>query len=214
MEIALVLLALVLVAAVAGLVVRSPPAEVAAPPPPVDAPPPLDAPVRRHRRGDDPHVLRGISEIRGFFRTNQTPIYFVSPTAFNLLGIDRWVRNFHYVNYFDSFDGHAPERVRARASAAVPRVRVDRGDLQLPARRTRRSPTWSSTRGGGGKACFLMFDERDRGAGRRARPEGRVPAAPSCGTGSTPRSSPRSSATRRACRACRTCSAAPTTTPS
>ena len=37
--------------------------------------------------------LRGISEIRAFFRTNQTPIYFVSPTAFNLLGIDRWVRN-------------------------------------------------------------------------------------------------------------------------
>ena len=33
-------------------------------------------------------TLRGISEIRAFFRTNQTPIYFVSPTAFNLLGIE------------------------------------------------------------------------------------------------------------------------------
>ncbi len=52
--------------------------------------------------------LRGISEIRAFFRTNQTPIYFVSPTAFNLLGIDRWVRNLFYVNYFDSFEGTHP----------------------------------------------------------------------------------------------------------
>jgi hypothetical protein len=41
--------------------------------------------------------LRGISEIRAFLRTNETPVFFVSPTAFNLLGIDRWVRNFFYV---------------------------------------------------------------------------------------------------------------------
>ena len=33
--------------------------------------------------------LNGIAEIRTFFRTNQQPIYFVGPTAFNLLGIDR-----------------------------------------------------------------------------------------------------------------------------
>jgi biotin carboxylase len=55
-----------------------------------------------------PETLRGISDIRAFFRTNQTPIYFISPTAFNLLGIDRWLRNFFYVNYFDSFDGTHP----------------------------------------------------------------------------------------------------------
>jgi hypothetical protein len=53
-------------------------------------------------------TLRGISEIRGFFRNNRTPVYFVSPTAFNLLGIDRWVRNFFFLNYFDSFDGRHP----------------------------------------------------------------------------------------------------------
>ena len=43
-----------------------------------------------------------------FFRTNETPIYFVSATAFNLLGIDRWVRNFKFINYYDSFDGWHP----------------------------------------------------------------------------------------------------------
>jgi biotin carboxylase len=52
--------------------------------------------------------LTGISEIRTFFRTNEQPIYFVGPTAFNLLGIDRWVRNFQYVVYYDSWDGQHP----------------------------------------------------------------------------------------------------------
>lgn len=53
-------------------------------------------------------MLNGISEIRTFFRTNTQPIYFVGPTAFNLLGIDRWVRNFQYVVYYDSWDGKHP----------------------------------------------------------------------------------------------------------
>lgn len=53
-------------------------------------------------------MLNGISEIRTFFRTNTQPIYFFGPTAFNLLGIDRWVRNFQYVVYYDSWDGKHP----------------------------------------------------------------------------------------------------------
>ena len=52
--------------------------------------------------------LNGIAEIRTFFRTNSQPIYFVGPTAFNLLGIDRWVRNFQYIAYYDSWDGPHP----------------------------------------------------------------------------------------------------------
>ena len=43
-------------------------------------------------------TLKGIPEIRAHFRTNETPVYFVSPTAFNLLGIDRWLRGFFYLN--------------------------------------------------------------------------------------------------------------------
>lgn len=55
-----------------------------------------------------PDRLAGIPEIRSFFRTNSQPIYFVGPTAFNLLGIDRWVRNFSYIAYYDSWDGRHP----------------------------------------------------------------------------------------------------------
>jgi hypothetical protein len=52
--------------------------------------------------------LRNISEVRHFFRTNEVPIYFVGATPFNLLGLDRWVRNFSYVSYYDGWDGAHP----------------------------------------------------------------------------------------------------------
>ncbi|MGB3674147.1 MAG: biotin carboxylase, partial [Candidatus Nanopelagicales bacterium] len=56
----------------------------------------------------DRRFLNGLSEIRAFFRTNTEPVYFFGPTAFNLLGIDRFVRNFNYVAYYDSWDGSHP----------------------------------------------------------------------------------------------------------
>ena len=58
--------------------------------------------------------IRGISEIRHFFRTNDTPIYFVGATPFNLLGLDRWVRNFTYVTYYDAWDGAHPRVITPR----------------------------------------------------------------------------------------------------
>jgi biotin carboxylase len=61
-----------------------------------------------HVPGTSRRRLRGISEIRSFFRTNTSPVYFFGPTAFNLLGIDRWTRNFSYVVYYDSWDGAHP----------------------------------------------------------------------------------------------------------
>src|SRR5947209_10068043 len=72
---------------------------------------PAKATASRARKEARPRGRRpfaGVPEIRSFFRTNQTPVYFVSPTPFNLLGMDRWARNFHYVNYYDSFDGGHP----------------------------------------------------------------------------------------------------------
>ena len=68
-------------------------------------------------------ALHGMADIRAFFRTNGTPIYFVSPTAFNLLGLDRWVRDFFYVTYFDSFQGHHPRGLARWGGAAKPAAR-------------------------------------------------------------------------------------------
>ncbi len=61
------------------------------------------APISGSRR-----PLRNMSEVRHFFRTNDVPIYFVGATPFNLLGLDRWVRNFTYVTYYDAWDGAHP----------------------------------------------------------------------------------------------------------
>ena len=58
-------------------------------------------PARRRR-------IRNVSEVRHFFRTNDVPIYFVGATPFNLLGLDRWVRNLWYVAYYDAWDGAHP----------------------------------------------------------------------------------------------------------
>lgn len=52
--------------------------------------------------------LKSISDIRRFFHRNDTPIYFVSATPFNLLGMDEWVRRFTFVNYINCFDGAHP----------------------------------------------------------------------------------------------------------
>lgn len=53
-------------------------------------------------------VLNNISEIRNFFKENKMPIYFISATNFNLLGIDEWVSNFKFITYIDSFQGQHP----------------------------------------------------------------------------------------------------------
>ncbi len=52
--------------------------------------------------------LRNISEVRHFFRTNDVPILFFGATPFNLLGLDRWIRNFTYITYYDAWDGAHP----------------------------------------------------------------------------------------------------------
>ena len=100
--------------------------------------------------------LRGISEIRRFFRTNPTPVYFVSATAFNLLGMDRWVRNLRYLNYYDSFDGHHPNVVvpderSPRAFESIEEIcNYLLGHKEIVDYVSGRGP---------GKAVFLMFDE-------------------------------------------------------
>ncbi len=53
-------------------------------------------------------ALKNMSEVRHFFRTNDVPIYFLGATPFNLLGLDRWVRNFSYITYYDPWDGAHP----------------------------------------------------------------------------------------------------------
>jgi len=120
-------------------------------------------------------VLRGISQIRGFLRTNQQPVYFVSPTAFNLLGIDRWVRSFYYVNWMDSFDGnHSRVFVPSDRSGYEFTSMEDVCNALLSNPEVR---TWSEHRGPRPKVCFVMFDEESE---RLAADAGMEIILPSC----------------------------------
>ncbi|MDQ6844320.1 MAG: biotin carboxylase, partial [Bacteroidota bacterium] len=52
--------------------------------------------------------LKGISDIRRFFYTNDTPVYFISATNFNLLGADEWVKGFKFITYINCFNPQHP----------------------------------------------------------------------------------------------------------
>jgi biotin carboxylase len=113
-----------------------------------------------------PAVLEGMSEIRAFLRTNETPIYFVSPTAFNLLGIDRWVRNFHYVTYFDSFEGSHPNVFVPTDRHAPEFESIE--DICNYLLRHPEVLSWTAAHGPGGRVVFVMFDEETEALAARA----------------------------------------------
>jgi hypothetical protein len=52
--------------------------------------------------------LEGISDIRRFFHRLDAPIFFISATNFNLLGMDEWAKSFRFISYIDCFDGRHP----------------------------------------------------------------------------------------------------------
>ncbi len=106
---------------------------------------------------DKPVKLRNISEIRRYFHRNETPIYFISATNFNLLGINEWVGNFRYINYLDCFDGRHP-------AVMVPSETPHREfesieDINNYMLQHKEVIDFIKKRGGDPKAVYLMFDE-------------------------------------------------------
>lgn len=67
-------------------------------------------------RASKPGKLTSLSDIFAFFRRNETPITFLSPLAYHVLGLDRWVAGFEQINFFDSFDGTQPRITVPRES--------------------------------------------------------------------------------------------------
>ncbi len=63
--------------------------------------------------------LNNIEDIRQFFSENKRPIYFISPTNFNLIGLDEWVQQFKYVNYIDCFDQQHPNLIRPKTKSPI-----------------------------------------------------------------------------------------------
>jgi biotin carboxylase len=109
--------------------------------------------------------LRGISDIRRFFIRNETPVYFVSATNFNLMGIDEWVRNFRFINYIDCFDGRHPNMFVPPELPHEPFTCLEDINNHLLAHPDVKQ--FIRSRGDGGKVVFLFFDEKTEELSRK-----------------------------------------------
>ncbi len=102
--------------------------------------------------------LKNISEIRRYFHRNETPIYFVSATNFNLLGLDEWVRNFKYINYIDCFDGQHPNVLVPTEQSHPEFESIE--DINNYLLQHKEVIDRIRSREGDAKFVFLMFDEK------------------------------------------------------
>ncbi|MFN0057585.1 MAG: biotin carboxylase [Planctomycetota bacterium] len=109
--------------------------------------------------------LRGISDIRRFFHRNERPIYFISATNFNLLGIDEWVRNFKYINYLDCYDRQHPN---VYVPSEIPHREFESiEDINNYLLQHKEVIDLIKARGRGPKGVFLMFDAETEKLARR-----------------------------------------------
>lgn len=103
------------------------------------------------------HTLNSVSDIRRFFHRNETPVYFVSATNFNLLGADEWVKGLKFINYIDCFDGQHPNVL---VPGEMPHeVFESIEEINNYLLEHKEVVDYVSQRGPGGKVMFLMFDE-------------------------------------------------------
>lgn len=103
-------------------------------------------------------TLKSISDIRRYFHNNKEPVYFISATNFNLLGIGDWVGNFRHINYINCFDDK-------QKNVFVPKEKFPRDfesieDINNYLLEHKEVIDYLQSRGGKGTVTFLMFDER------------------------------------------------------
>jgi len=53
-------------------------------------------------------LLRSEQDIFEFFHQNETPLFYVSTSTYNVLGADEWINRLGFINAIDSFDGQHP----------------------------------------------------------------------------------------------------------
>lgn len=99
-----------------------------------------------------------MSDVRRFFFRNTEPIYFISATPFNLLGMDEWVRSFMFINAIDCFDGAHPNVFVPPEIEHEPWTSIEDINNYLLAHPA--VAELVKSRRPGGKAVFLMFDEK------------------------------------------------------
>ncbi|MCE9539007.1 MAG: biotin carboxylase [Bacteroidetes bacterium] len=113
-------------------------------------------------------TLKGLAEIKQFFKSNETPIYFISATCFNLLGIDEWVGNLKYISHIDSFEGLHPNLFSPKVEMAHEEFQSieDINNYLLQHTEVIDYIESRSLDGKAGKALFLMFNEKTEEAAK------------------------------------------------
>jgi len=101
--------------------------------------------------------LNNLSEIRRQFHRNTDPIYFISATNFNLLGIDEWCMNFKYICYIDCYDGRHPNVFCPSEQPHAEFQSIE--DINNYLLQHKEVIDLIKRRGGKPKFVFLMFDE-------------------------------------------------------
>ena len=108
--------------------------------------------------------LKNISEVRRFFHRNETPIYFISATNFNLLGMDEWCKNFKFINYIDCYDGRHPN---VFVPSEMPHREFESiEDINNYLLEHKEVIDFIGARGDDPKVVFLMFDGDTEGLAR------------------------------------------------
>ena len=102
--------------------------------------------------------LKNISEIRRYFHRNESPIYFVSATNFNLLQMDEWAKNFKYISYIDCYDGRHPNVFCPSEQEHAEFQSIE--DINNYLLQHKEVIDYMEGRGGKPKLVFLMFDEK------------------------------------------------------
>ena len=103
-------------------------------------------------------TIRNVSDLRVVMHRNERPIYFISATNFNLLGIDQWVRNFKFISYIDCFDGRHPKVMVPQTQPHNEFESIEDINNYLLSHKDVIDAI--QRRGGKPVAIFLMFDEK------------------------------------------------------
>jgi hypothetical protein len=102
-------------------------------------------------------IVREVSDLRVLMHRNERPIYFISATNFNLIGIDQWVRHFKYICYIDSYDGRHPNVFVPSSLQHEEFESIE--DINNYLLQHKEVIDYIRGRGGRPAATFLMFDE-------------------------------------------------------
>jgi biotin carboxylase len=118
--------------------------------------------------------LTSLSDIYRYFRKNQVPIYFLSPTPYNILGLGRWINRFEYINFFDSFDGTHPKALVPTEHGPHEFRSIEDVNNYLMQHKQVRDHIKAR---GGGKMLLVMFDEETEKLAKELKVEIALPPA-------------------------------------